>query len=460
MNIYEILEELKSNRSTNKKIEILSSHKTNETLKEFFRLSLSPNINFYMKKNIEYTIGNGNTTLEDSLQKLETIIACRKVTGDAATNFCRELMSNSTSNDDKVIRLVLDKSSGCDLGASTINKIWTKLIPEFPNLLASPFSEKLATKLDWKSGVYSQRKSDGGRVAIIVEKDGTVGVFSRAGNELNVHGFFDFLGEEFKGTVIDGELLSVLADGKFASRQVSNGIFNKCVRDTLSVVESESLHITAWDLIPLDDFRAGFSSLEYQNRFDQLLEKKTKILSSREISIIYSKIVHSLEEAQQHYNEERANGEEGTMLKDQSMSWEDKRSKLMLKLKAVETGEFEVIGYKEGVGELSGNLGSLNIATVDKKVISDMSGFSLRLRSEIYANLIGAPVNYVMIVGGEEKTFIASVGDTDINIGSIIEVAYNAVVKGKKSETYSLFLPRFEKTRLDKTVANTFEELT
>lgn len=456
--IYKIIQELKATRSRNEKEAILEANKDNADLKEFFRLALSPAINFYQKKSFsqEYT---GDNSLTKSMEWLEDVISKRFITGNTAIIKIQQLLNLVSVDDARVIMHILQKESGCDLGAATINKIWTKLIPEFPNLLASPFSEKLAAKLNWKAGVYSQRKSDGGRVAIIVEKDGTVGVFSRAGNELNVHGFFDFLGEYFAGYVIDGELLSVLADGKFASRQASNGIFNKCVRDTLSVVESESLHITAWDLIPLDDFRTHFSPLEYQKRFNQLLEKKTKILSSREISIIYSKIVHSLEDAQQHYNEERANGEEGTMLKDQDMPWEDKRSKLMLKLKAIETGEFEVIGYKDGVGELLGNLGSLNIATVDKKVISDMSGFSLRLRSEIYANLIGAPVNYVMIVDGEEKTFIANVSDTDINIGSIIEVAYNAVVKGKKSETHSLFLPRFEKTRLDKTVANTFEEL-
>jgi ATP-dependent DNA ligase len=456
--IYKIIQELKATRSRNEKEAILQKNVDNADLKEFFRLALSPSINFYQKKAFtqEYT---GNASLKESMEWLENVIAKRLITGNSAVIKIQQCLDWLSADDAKVIMHILQKESGCDLGASIINKIWPKLIPEFPNLLASPFSEKLAAKLNWAAGVYSQRKSDGGRVAIIVEKDGTVGVFSRAGNELNVHGFFDFLGEEFAGYVIDGELLSTLLNGKFASRQESNGIFNKCVRNTLSVVESERLHITAWDLIPIDDFGAGFSAIEYDKRFNSLNTKIAKIENFGRCSVIFSKIVYSLTEAQEHYNEERANGEEGTMIKDRSMPWEDKRSKLQLKLKAINTGEFEVIGYKDGVGELLGNLGSLNIASLCRKVISDMSGFSLKLRSEIYANLIGAPVDYVMVIKNEEVTFTANVGDTDIDIGSIIEVAYNAVVKGKDSKTYSLFLPRFEKTRLDKTVANTFEEL-
>lgn len=458
--VYKIIQELKSTRSRNEKEAILSANVDNDDLKLFFRLALSPAINFYQKKTFvqNQSISDNFLNLNSAMRWLEHTLPTRMITGNLAIERVQEVIDKLSQDDAKVVMHILQKESGCDLGASTVNKIWKNLIPEFPNLLATAYTEKLALKLNWTNGVYSQLKSDGGRVSVIVENDGAVSVFSRAGNELNVFGSFDFLGENFKGSVIDGELLIIMPDGKFASRQVSNGIFNKCVRNTLSLDESKNLHITAWDVINLEHHRNSFSPVTYHERFLEL-ESKLVNVDPLKVSLIKSKIVSSLEEAQAHYAEELSRGEEGTMIKDKSMPWEDKRSKLQLKLKSTEFADMEVIGFKEGVGEFEGNLGSLVVASSCRKVVVNMSGFSLKLRSEIYANLIGTPVNYVMVVDGDEKTFTANVGDTEINIGSIIEIAYNQKIKGKNTDTWSLFLPRFEKVRLDKTNANSFDEL-
>jgi ATP-dependent DNA ligase len=182
-------------------------------------------------------------------------------------------------------------------------------------------------------------------------------------------------------------------------------------------------------------------------------------LGDNKLSIISSKIVHSVQQANEHYQELLAAGEEGSMIKDQDMIWENKRSKKQLKLKSEVTGDFLVTGSSPGVGKLTGNLGSLIIETSDGKVVSSMSGFSLKLRSEIWANITCAEVPYVMVIEGENKTFIAKPDDTDIKIGSIIECEYNQLVKGKDNEIHSLFLPRFKCVRNDKTKANTIKEL-
>ena len=148
------------------------------------------------------------------------------------------------------------------------------------------------------------------------------------------------------------------------------------------------------------------------------------------------------------------------MLKDLDMLWENKRSKTILKLKAEDPNEFEVIGYKEGVGKLTGNLGSLEIASSDRLVVASMSGYSLKLRSEIYSNLTGNPVPYSMIVDGENTPYMAHPGDSEINIGSIISCIHNGKIKSRDSDIWSVFLPRYSEIRLDKTVANSFAEIT
>lgn len=455
--VYKIIKEIAATRSRNDKEAILSREVGNTDLKNFFRLALNPFIKFYQKKKFtQRTTNFGDLPL--AMTYLELVISARKLTGNDAIDGINIVLDTLSEDDGKVIMLILSKKSGCDLGVATINKIWPKLIPTFPCLLATAYTQKLAEKLNWAKGVYSQLKSDGGRVAIVVDDFGDVSVFSRAGNELNVFGAFDFLGETFKGFVIDGELLTVEPNGKFSPRQKSNGIFTKCVRDTLSEDESKTLHVTSWDIIPLEDFKNEKCKLTYKYRFE-LLTEKLKDFPVVTISLIPSRIVHSIAQSQEHYQEMISQGEEGTMLKQPNMLWENKRSKSILKLKAEDPNEFEVIGYKDGVGKLTGNLGSLEIASSDRIVVASMSGYSLKLRSEIYANLTGNTVPYRMVINDAWVDFMAFPGESDIAIGSIIECKHNGKIKSRDSSTWSVFLPRFEKVRNDKTVANAFAEI-
>jgi hypothetical protein len=83
----------------------------------------------------------------------------------------------------------------------------------------------------------------------------------------------------------------------------------------------------------------------------------------------------------------------------------------------------------------------------------------LKLRSEIWANITGNPVNYVVVTPTGDETRTANPGDTTINISSIVEVKYNEVIDDKRTGKKSLFLPRFSQERFDKKVANTAVEL-
>ena len=460
MTVYEIIQELKSTRSRNTKEDILKREVDNADLKEFFRLALNPFIKFYQKKKFIHTpslIAASNLGLV--MECIDYTIAKRYVTGNAAIEYIQRQLNSLSSNDSKLIMHILQKESGCDLGGATINKIWPKLIPTFPTLLATAFTEALAAKLKWSKGVFSQLKSDGLRINLVVDEEGNVNAYSRAGNELNFFGVFDFIGNHVKGCVIDGELLTVNAEGKFNNRQTSNGICSKAIKGTMSDAESKTLHIAAWDCIPLDDFKNEKSDIEYQSRFGTLGFIIADFGYQTKISLIPSKIVYSLEDAQAHYDEEVAKGEEGTMLKDQDMPWGDTRSKQQLKCKAEHTGDFEVVGFKDGVRSLTGNLGSLVIATSDRKLIANMSGFSLKLRSEIWANLTGKPVEYVMVIDDAAVTFTAKPGDCDIESGSIVEAMYNCKIKARNSDTWSIFLPRYKLTRHDKKEANSIEEI-
>lgn len=462
MSTYKIIQSLSATRSRIEKEEILRAQVDNIQLKTFFKLALDPFINFFQKKQfIQKQNKTVTVTLSEAMQQLTSRIAQRVVTGTAAVVEINELLSAMNKDDAKCLQMILQKDPRAGLGITTVNKIWPGLIREFPCLLATAWDDKLAAKLPWQTGLFSQLKSDGLRVSIIIDSFGTVTAYTRAGNELNLHGVFDRLGIEFRDVVLDGELLSIdQLTGRFNNRQTSNGICSKAVKNTLSVEESKTLHCVLWDVIPYAHFLQGKSQLQYKDRWSMLLKMIEQLPTYLGfISVVPSRIVHSIAQAQEHYQEMLAADEEGTMIKDPTMLWSDGRSKQQLKLKDTSTADLLVTGFQEGTGKLQGNLGSLHMQTADGLCAVAMSGFSLKTRSEIYANLIKKPVNYSMVVDRDEKTYTAVPGDIDVDISSIVEVKYNQKIKSREGDTWSLFLPRFSQTRNDKTTANTLAEL-
>lgn len=462
MTTYKILESLAATRSRLEKEAILQAEQSNAELKTFFKLALDPFINFFQKKVFVHKPNKtSDLTLSEAMVLINTRISPRVVTGNAAVDEINTLLSRLNSEDAKCIMMILQKDPRAGLGISTVNKIWNGLIQEFPCLLATAWDDKLAAKLPWTSGVISQLKSDGLRINIIIDGTGGVTAYTRAGNELNMFGAFDCLGTKFKSVVLDGELLSInKATGKFNNRQTSNGICGKAVRNTMSAAEAATLHCVTWDVIPLSDFMRARSGLQYKERLATLQKMMERIPEFTSIiSIVPSRIVHSIGQAQEHYQEMLSAGEEGTMVKDPAMLWSDTRSKLQLKLKDTATADLVVTGFQQGTGKLLGNLGSLNIETSDGLCKVAMSGFSMKVRSQIYANLTGKPVTYVMVIEGADAELTANPGDIDVIIGSVVEVKYNQKIKSRDVKTWSLFLPRFSQTRPDKKVANSLAEI-
>jgi hypothetical protein len=462
MSVYKIIQELRGTRSKNEKEAIIRREQDNTELKEFFRLALNPFIKFYQKKDFWIDEHFGTNSLTDAMEFLVQRIASREITGYEAEAAIVTTLESLTEEDAEVIKLILKKDPDCGV-QTTIDKVWVGLIPSYPCLLASPWSDKLAMKMPWKTGVIMQKKSDGLRCNLHIDEEGTVKAFTRAGNELNVHGHFDCLGviRELRGFVVDGELLTFNQEsGKFNNRQTSNGICNKAVRGTMSKQESEQLHLVCWDLIHTKDFATGSGSVPYNRRLKRLqniVEFQTMLKWLW--SVVETETVYEISHAQEFYQRMLSEGEEGAMAKDPSDWWSDKRLKTILKLKSEATADVRVVGWKAGTDALEGNLGSLIVQTEDGKCVTNMSGFPLKLRSEIFANLTNLPVEYKVVNGSLVDVLTANPGDCDVKMDSIVEVLYNQKIMAKDSQVWKLFLPRFSQNRHDKTIANTLEEL-
>lgn len=457
--MYNIIQALKDDRSRTGKEKILSDNLENGELKLFFKMALDPFILFYVKDMPKSASGlPQDLTFTEAIRELQDNICNRKITGNAARQFISDLGGRTDNETQTLLSKVISKKPDCGVSESTVNKIWPGLVPSYPCSLASPYDEKLLKKFNWENARI-ETKMDAKRANIVINNDGVVNLYSRQGSPIDTLGMFDNTSNIATGIVLDGELIATNPDGSFMNRQDSNGISVKASKGTISKEEAQCLHFVVWDVIPLEDFKRGACPLPHKTRFAHLLRLMENGLEALpNISLVHSVPVKNFEEANKFYKKRLDEGEEGAMLKDGESLWEDKRSRSVIKFKTVFDAALEVCGYKEGEGALKGNLGSLFCKTSDDVCEVDISGFSLKLRSEIWANINNSPVLYTMIEDGFGVKYVARPGDTEINVGSIIEVLYNMKCKDRNGN-HSIYLPRFSRIRDDLKTANTYDEI-
>lgn len=227
MNLNKFFEHLASDAGRNFKIEQLRKNVDNEVLKEVVRLALDPFTQFYIRKIPNYvTEEKPWFSLETGLPKLAKL-SNREVTGNAAIEFLRLLLTEFSADDAKVIEKIIAKDLKCGVSIATANTVWPGLIAEYPCMLCSQYETKLVDKI--KFPAYVQMKMDGMRFNAIV-RNGAVQFRSRNGKELHLLGNLE---QEFlalaKGIdcVFDGELMVMYdGDAQFADRQTGNGILS------------------------------------------------------------------------------------------------------------------------------------------------------------------------------------------------------------------------------------------
>ena len=432
MNINALFNDLASNASRNYKLEKLREHAHHETLREVIRLALDPFTQFYQRKIPTYKCDGTNANIESILPALYDL-SSREVTGNAAIEYLRMLLSSLNEDDAKVLERIIDKSLDCGVQVSTANDVWPGLITEYPCMLCSPFEQKLVDKISFPA--YAQMKMDGMRFNAIV-RDGKCEFRSRNGKEILLLGNLEQEFISLAGSVdcvFDGELLVMLeGDYQFADRQTGNGILNKANKGTISAKEAAMVHATVWDLIPYVQFVDGYCATPYAKRYSTLEAIVSKQKSDgKKIWNVTSTIVQTLEEAQEIFQGYLAEGYEGIILKDGNGVWEDKRAKHQIKFKGELECDLKIVAIEEGTGKYAGMLGAIVCESSDGKIkVNVGSGFNDAHRKNL----------------GKEI------------LDKIVAIKYNSRIKNKLGEE-SLFLPIFVEIRDDKDIADSSKDI-
>ena len=450
MTIKEIFDEIASESSTNKKVEILSKYKDNELLKRVLYLADSPRVKFYIKKIPDYTKDTFemNMPLNQALNTLVEALPTRKATGFAATTLLQALLNSVSLDDAYIIERIIEKDCKINLGTTLINKVFPKLIEETPYMGAKSFDEKLV-KAVFKDGVaYSQIKMDG-RYCNAVIANQSVDLESRQGEPTLLGNAF-FLKElgDLKDCVLNGELTM-----KGISRYESNGIIaslisikkkeldGKDITKEISSFESEhmpyqqaldSIKFTCWDMITLEEYAEAKSSRPYYHRYAELVA----LLNSRKfanLSVVTTKEVNTYEEAIAHFQEVLAAGEEGTILKSAKGAWKDGKPNWQVKMKLEMDVDLKIVGFNYGTGKNSTLISSLNAESADGKVFTRPTGIN-------------------------ESTMAYITDNQDNLLNTIVEVKCSGLSKDSDGN-YSLLHPVFKTLRDDKLTCDSLESI-
>lgn len=447
MTVANILEQLKSTTKRTEKEAILSGLTGTEEylFKRVAVMTYSPNINYWIKEvdwpeesesdtlfETEYDV----ISLDAALDKLESEIATRKVTGNKAHDRIIEIYQSLINMEKYTFKCVVDRDLKAGVSVKTINKIWPDLVYDHPYMRGSSFNKKNLKNINFPC--ISQTKEDGAYEDIIVVPNSFIEQRARSGainNNFLSNGLVDALKTVEYPVVFMGEILAFedSTRTKLMSRQKSNGYINS------NEVDPERLLHVLWDMVPYEDFKQGVSKTKYSHRFDML---KRMIISlnqhTDQVKVVDSRMVTDIDDVIEHLKENLEDGLEGTMLKNVGLNWKNGTSKDQVKVKVEFECDLKVVGFNQGktAGEWDEKLGSITFESSEGLInVNVGTGFSDEERVEIWQNRV------------EYMKKIATIKSNDI------------ITNDLHPDKYSLFLPRIVKFRPDKTKADSYNRV-
>lgn len=367
--VLEIINQIKATSSRNEKEAILKQHKNNQTLRRVLDAALNPYIVFGIGEKKLKKFINKVSGKENKFNNLFEVIEYLKVHNTGTDHDVKMVAEFLNAQDDEELKEfykeIITKTLKIGGTAKSINKAFgEKFIPEFNVMLAKKFEDE-EHKVKGKEFVITE-KLDGMRTIMIVE-NGNVTFFSRQGQPIT--GLVEIIRDavSLPDNVYDGELLIANADD-YKDREV--------LQETLKIArkdrEKRGLVLHLFDMIPIEEFKAGESKATYRKRKEELSFIVEK-LDSPYIKVVPNLYVgKDLDVIPKLLEEMNRKGKEGLMLNVSDGKYQCKRTDVLLKIKSMNTMDCKIIGFEEGTGKYEGMLGAL---------LLDYKGYELRCGS-------------------------------------------------------------------------------
>ena len=396
--------------------EILEENKDNELLKKVLWFVYNPyivtglsskKINKIVNKQIKYAPAE---TIEEVFEYLQE----HNTGTDIDIAYVLEFIQGKP--DQEMYEQIFTKELKLGITSKTINKVFPNLIPEFNVMLAEKYWDRMEELEKTNPDIIITQKYDGVRCVAIHDKSG-VKLFSRQGKL--IEGLHD-LEEQLLWLPFgcyDGELL--LNKDNIPSKDL--------YRETVTVVNSKDqdkkdIVFNIFDTCEIKEFENGYCAAPCieRKKVIQELEEQMKPDWWKSVPILYyGKYDKNI--VQQELNKQIALEHEGVMVNIANAPYEAKRTKNILKVKAMQDCDLKIIGFEEGTGKNKGTLGA---------IIVDYKGFEVRVGSGF--------------TDQDREYFWANQNEL---LGRVITVQYFEETTNKKDNSLSLRFPVYLELR-------------
>lgn len=396
--------------------EILEEHKDNELLKKVLWFVYNPyivtglsskKINKMVNKQIKYAPAE---TIEEVFEYLQE----HNTGTDIDIAYVLEFIQGKP--DQEMYSQIFTKELKLGITSKTINKVFPNLIPEFNVMLAEKYWDRMEELEKTNPDIIISQKLDGIRCVAIVDKNG-VKLFSRQGKP--IEGLHD-LEEQLLWLpfgCFDGELL--LNKDNIPSKDL--------YRETVTVVNSKdqdkkNIVFNIFDTCEIEEFENGYCAVPCieRKKIIQELEEQMKPDLWKSVPILYYG-KYNRDIVQQELNKQIALEHEGVMVNIANAPYEARRTKNILKVKAMQDCDLKIIGFEEGTGKNKGTLGA---------IIVDYKGFEVRVGSGF--------------TDQDREYFWANQNEL---LGRVITVQYFEETTNKKDNSLSLRFPVYLELR-------------
>lgn len=398
-----VIYDLNSTNSNNEKIEVLSKNKSKE-VEKMLEYTYNPFKQYYVtSKTIEsykgsksnYKIFNQEEDVYLMLDKLNK----RDATGHDALALVNEFI-NLYPDYKELVYMIIDKNLKIRMNATSINKIFPNLIPEFEVQLADTLDRDRIP--DFKKNLWFYSKKYDSIRCLTIVKNNDIKFYSRTGKEFLVLNYVrtaienELIGKDFLPSinfVLDGEICIV---DEYGNENFSGMM--KEIRKKNHTIKNPRYKI--FDILTLDDFINQKSIIKFKERYNTYskINSPSKILDPIEQIQIVD--LEMLVKQQDYANEQ---GWEGLIIR-KDVPYAGKRSKNMLKVKSFYDAEYKILDTVNSINRIISPATGLEI---EEEMLSSVviehkgykvnvgSGFSIEERQEFFKhpeNIIGKTI--------------------------------------------------------------------
>jgi DNA ligase-1 len=402
------VDQMKANSSLNVKKTIINSYGKNHFIKNALVYALDPYKKYYVtsktcKKNKDLCDMN---KIHDSIFHLLNDLNDRVYTGHDAIAMVNSFVLQHKEYEDLIFSII-DRNLEIRASESVINKIIPNLIPTFDVALANKFDPK---RVDWNDVWLASRKLDGVRCITIVDFDGNVKCYSRAGNEFETLQVVKDAIRELGlcGVVFDGEICMMDDDGN----EDFQGIMKQIKRKNHTISNPKYVMFDYLTKLEFDNKESQSTLVERIGRFAKL---DTRIADQDSLSVLDQHVVSDDDHFAAIKSNAEKHGYEGVMLR-KNVGYEGKRSQNLLKVKKFFDAEYKVE----------------SIDFEDHRIIRDGKEVTVRMMAQAYINHKGYEVKVGS--GWNQEQRLKYEANPELIIGKTITVQYFEESKNQQGE--------------------------